>query len=184
MDNLLPKLHHGLAPFFDKPFMFFGHSLGALLGFELARRLQAHGGPMPRHLLAAAFRAPRLPSGHPDLHGLSNPEFIEAFIRFEGIPKEIAQHKELLELLAITAKKDFQIHETWVYQPGSPLVCPITAFGGQDDPFVRPEMLDDWGHETSANFRKQLFSGGHHFVQEHIAPIIQEIKACAAALAG
>jgi len=175
LEELLPGLALGLAPYLDRPFVFFGHSLGALVSFELARRLQAAGRSGPLQLIAAAFHGPSLPNEHPILHTLPDDKFTEALLGFDGIPAEVARNRELLDLLAATARSDFQVFETYPYQTGAPLTCPILALGGDQDAFVPQESLDAWARETSAGFEKTILAGGHHFVTGHAAWIARKI---------
>ncbi len=175
IDELLPALESGLSPFLDVPHIFFGHSLGALLAFCLARRLRTKNRNGLRHLYVAAFRSPRLPNEHSRLHLLPEKEFLERLLQYEGIPRELTTEPEILSLITAIARSDFQLHETYVYRREPQLPQPITVFGGEEDPFVRPEMLTDWQFETSGAFNLCLLPGGHHFLREHTAFLVSKI---------
>lgn len=168
----------GLQPHLDKPFAFFGHSLGALVCFELARRLRREQGLLPLHLFVSACRAPQRPDPHPALHALPDARFIEAVReRYDAIPAEVVGHAELLELLLPTLKADFEAFETYRHASDAPLDCPVSCFGGVDDRFATRDELSDWREQTESFFRIKLFPGGHFYLQAFEAELLAELTA-------
>lgn len=163
--ELVPRLADGLAPYFDLPFAFFGHSVGALIAFELARELRRRGGPHPMHLFVSAFRAPHRPNPNRALHRLAEPELIRELQGYGGIPEAVLASRELLELVIPTIRADFALHETYVHQDEPPLQVPLTLFGGTEDDKVRPAHLDGWQNHTQGRFRQVLFEGDHFFLK-------------------
>lgn len=159
----------------DRDFVFFGHSLGGLIAFELARKLQAANESQPEHLFVAAFRAPHLPSIHPPMHGLPENEFIAALMEMEGIPEPLLQNREMLVLIANIARSDFKLHETYAYPQGPKLNVPITVFGGDGDPYIQPDMLRAWAQETTRNFNFHWLPGNHHFIHDQKNIIVKTI---------
>src|SRR5262249_34355438 len=141
---LADALAEALRSRLNRPFAFFGHSLGALVAFELARRLQRHGGPRPLHLFVSAFGAPQVPSRPSFLHTLPDAEFREELLGLNGIPKAVFENNELMELLLPTLRADFAVCETYAFIPGPPLSCPITALGGLGDKTVGVADLRAW----------------------------------------
>lgn len=109
------------------PFAFFGHSLGALLSFELARYLRRQYGLSPAHLFVSGHRAPQLPNDEPPIHALPEPELLVELRRFNGTPEEVLNHEELRQLILPILRADFAIYETYVYEEDDPLDCPISA---------------------------------------------------------
>jgi medium-chain acyl-[acyl-carrier-protein] hydrolase len=148
----------------DKPFAFFGHSLGALLGFEMARLLRRKGGPRPLCLLVSGCRAPHVPDTRAPIHELPEPEFLEELRHLNGSPPEALEHAELMQMLLPCLRADFETYATYVYEHEPPLDCPIHAFGGQNDVEVPPEALAAWGEQTGAAFSLRLLPGDHFFV--------------------
>src|SRR5262249_12110724 len=131
---LVEALPDVVLPLLDVPFCFFGHSMGALIAFELARRLGSGFNCSPSKLFVSGRRSPRIPKKDPVTYNLPRAEFIEELKRLEGVPKEVLAHDELLELVIPLLRSDFRMTETYEYVEALPLRCPMTAFGGvQDD---------------------------------------------------
>jgi surfactin synthase thioesterase subunit len=172
---LVRELLTGLRPYLDRPFVIFGHSMGALLGYELARELRRLGLPQPRHLFLSAHRAPHLPGQLPHVHALSRPEFLAELRRLEGTPDEVLEHEELMQIAEPILRADFKLCETYVHAPGEPLDIPLSIFGGADDPKVREEVLAPWREHTRAAMRLQIFPGGHLFLHPSRAPLVSAI---------
>lgn len=158
-DLIVPAL---VADLDGRPFAIFGHSLGALLGFEVAIRLVKTAW-LPVHLLASGARAPHLPDrgGH---HRMPDAEFLRAVGDLGGTPPELASHQEFLELMLPTLRLDFTAAETYHRCPSQPLPCPITVFGGADDPLCSRRELDEWSVHTISSFHVHLLPGDHFFV--------------------
>lgn len=162
---LMGCLSQAIQPLLDKPFAFFGHSLGGLAAFELTRQLRQQGSPEPQMLFISACGAPHLPDPHPHIHSLPDAEFLTALQELNGIPAEVLNLPELMELLLPTLRADFEAFERYKYSPnGFILNCPMIVFGGLDDPRVSRERLEGWSAHTSAGFTSQYFPGDHFFI--------------------
>lgn len=162
-DEAAEALRHHL----DLPFALFGHSLGAALAFEVARRLVASGARQPGHLFVSGRPGPRgRGSGRP-IHELPRDEFISELRRYHGTPEEVLQHQELMDLLEPLLRADFEAAETYRYEPAEePLPLPVSALGGVADDLVSREALEEWRRETRGPFRVHLLVGGHFFLHE------------------
>lgn len=177
LSALLPALADGLAPHLDRPFALFGHSVGALVAFELTRELRRRAAPAPEHLFVSAFRAPTRANVTRVLHALPEPDLLGELRTYGGIPDAVLASRELLDLVLPTIRADFALHETYVHRPEPPLDTPLTVFGGTRDDKVRPEHLDGWGEQTRARFRQELFDGDHFFLKScrpHLSAVILE----------
>ncbi len=161
---LIDALLEALLPVFDKPFAFFGHSMGALIGFELARRLRQDRLPQPTRLFVSGSSAPQIPDSKPVIHQLPDKEFIEAVRQLNGTPDEIWQHEELVQILLPYLRADFEICETYVYHPEDPLSVPITVFGGWHDRRITPQRVGAWRDQTVKSCVIRMFSGDHFFL--------------------
>lgn len=166
------SIHHYL----DRPFAFFGHSMGALLSFELTRLLPQQGYPNPAHLFVSGYRAPHLKSNSTLIHNLPEPEFTEAIRRLGGTPEAVLANAELRELVFPALKADFAAIETYRYRPCTSLVCPITVFGGLQDRWVDVADLEVWQQHTTGKFGLQMFSGNHFFLHQVQPLILQAIE--------
>jgi len=161
---LVAALARALRPHLDGPYALLGHSMGALVAFETVRALRDADAPPPRRLFVSAFRAPHLPDPTPPVHALPGASFWDELRRLNGTPREVLDNDEMRRLVEPTLRADFAVHETYVHAGGEPVACPITAFGGLDDPDVTRDMLEAWRRHTRAGFRLRLFPGDHFFI--------------------
>jgi medium-chain acyl-[acyl-carrier-protein] hydrolase len=177
MAPLIDALEEALYAVLDRPFCFFGHSLGALIAFEMARRLRRRG-IAPSHLFASGNNAPQFPRHAPRIHELPDHAFLQELTSLNGIPPMVLDSKELMELFLPTIRSDFILLETYACdQSDAPLECPITAFGGRDDPRTTPEGLEAWRVQTSATFDLAMLPGGHFFLETARPLLVQTIAA-------
>jgi medium-chain acyl-[acyl-carrier-protein] hydrolase len=175
LGDLVTELTKGLLAYLDRPFAFFGHSMGALIGFELARRLRAQHGLMPSHLFASGRYAPQIEASHRITYNLPEDELLAELRRLNGSPDEVLEHPELMQLLLPIIRADFQLVQTYDYQPELPLSCGITALGGLKDPDVSREHLDAWREQTTGTFAIRMFLGDHFFLQTAQSTLLRMI---------
>ncbi|HYO62016.1 MAG TPA: alpha/beta fold hydrolase [Pyrinomonadaceae bacterium] len=161
---LVETLAGVLAPYLDRPFAFFGHSMGALIGFETARELRRRGAPAPSHLFVSGRNAPHVPADTEPLHDLPEPQLIEKLRYLDGTPREVLEHAELMQLMLPILRADFAVCETYRYAAEPPLACPISAFGGLQDHDITRENLQAWAAQTAAAFTLRMLQGGHFFI--------------------
>jgi medium-chain acyl-[acyl-carrier-protein] hydrolase len=172
---LIEPLTEAIKPYLDKPFAFFGHSMGALIAFELARKLRGEYGIVPAHLFVSGRHAPQLPDADPITYNLEEAEFIEELRRLNGTPREILENPELMQLMGPALRADFQVCQTYVYTDSSRLRCPITVFGGLKDNDVTREYLQPWRDHTSVSFTLRLLPGDHFFLHSSEATLLRMI---------
>ena len=162
--QVVDQAAQGLQSYFDRPFAFFGHSMGALIGFELARKLQSENKTGPKHLFVSAHRAPHLPNTEGTFYNLPDAELIEELRHLKGTPTEVLENPELMHLMLPLMRADFSVCQNYDYQPAAqPLACPITVFGGLEDTLTK-EQLQDWRQHTTAAFKLRLLPGDHFFL--------------------
>lgn len=176
--TLTEGLSQAITGLLTGPFAFFGHSLGGLLAYELARTLQQSTRPVPDILFVSGCGAPHLPSPHPPIHEKSDDELVEALREMNGIPDEVVAHSELMHLLLPTLRADLRSFETYRYtQMGSPLRCPIVAFGGRQDPRLDRERLEAWALHTVTAFQSHYYPGDHFFLHSAREALIEVMVA-------
>jgi medium-chain acyl-[acyl-carrier-protein] hydrolase len=167
-DKLAPMLD-ALVPAIERyprtPFAFLGHSMGALVSFELARLLRRQRLRGPTHMVVSGHRAPQLPDRRPPIHELPDQEFMAKLRNFGGTPEAVLRNPELMELLLPVLRADFAVCESYRYASEEPLGCPITVFGGNDDGEVGREELAGWHAQTGSAFSMHMFPGAHFFIQ-------------------
>jgi medium-chain acyl-[acyl-carrier-protein] hydrolase len=163
-EPLIATLADVLESHLDIPFAFFGHSMGAMISFELARELRRRGGPPPLHIFVSARRAPQVPPREEPIHDLPEPEFLAKLRDLNGTPEEVLQHTELMRLLMPVLRADFAVNETYFYRPEAPLAMGISAFGGLGDREVTRDDLALWREHTRGPFRLRMLPGDHFFL--------------------
>jgi medium-chain acyl-[acyl-carrier-protein] hydrolase len=174
VEQLMPVLRLML----DRPFAFFGHSLGALLAFETAAALLAAGAPMPVHLLVSGRRAPHAPAGQPAWHALPEAELVPRLAALGGMTEQMLRHPGWSAPLLRLLRADLAVDETYTPRPRPMrLPVPITAFGGDRDPRVPSTELAGWERHTSGDFRTSVLPGGHFYLSERLPELITQIDA-------
>jgi medium-chain acyl-[acyl-carrier-protein] hydrolase len=176
MQTLVDALSTAIRPYLDMPFAFFGHSMGSLLAFELAKKLDEEGLATPRHLFISSRRGPDLPGPTPPLHTLSESELVDTLKRFGGIPDLILKEPEILDFFLPTLRADLYLAETSPLENGIRIDAPITAFGGLQDPFTSVDELEAWRKHTLQEFRLKIFPGGHFYMREQNRVLLKEIS--------
>ena len=167
LPTLVQALGSAILPYVEGPFVCFGHSLGALVAFELCRWLRRTVQLSPAHLWVSAARAPHLPASadRPTMHTLSEAQFIAELQRYNGTPASVLDNAELMELMLPILRADFTILETYRHQPDAPLDCPITGFWGTQDGIVTEADVTAWETHT-AQFVSEMVVGEHFFLQQ------------------
>jgi medium-chain acyl-[acyl-carrier-protein] hydrolase len=155
-----------VQPLLDKPFAFFGHSMGALISFELARYLRKHNGIEPMHLFASGCRAPQIPDPDPPTYDLAESEFCRKLVRLNGTPKELLDNADLMQMMIPLLRADFEAAETYCCGDGPKLNCPISTYGGLQDLEVKREYLNSWSEQTTGRFTLRMFEGDHFFIHK------------------
>lgn len=176
LEPLVDAIAVSILPHLDKPFAFFGHSMGAIVAFELTRRLHKYK-IEPLHLFVSGRCAPQITSQEPLMHTLPEPEFVAKLRHLNGTPEAVLNNTELMELLSPILRADFAAIETYVYTEELPLNCPITAFGGLQDSETNITELEAWQQQTTADFSIQMLPGDHfflHFAEDLLLNIVRK----------
>lgn len=174
LDELVPRLVTAVRPWLDRPHAWFGHSLGTLVAFEACRFLARSGLPAPLRLQVAGKPAPHLPARHPPVHAAATPDLVNRLRLLGGTPAELLD-EAVLGVLLPTLRADFALSETYVCRPAPPLDCPISVFGGAEDPLTTVAELQAWHGYSTAAGTLRMFDGGHFFPheeQEQLLPLM------------
>lgn len=167
MVQLVEAATAGLLSYLDRPFAFFGHSMGAILAFEVARNLRKSGYPQPFHLFVSGRQAPHLPGRGYNTYDLPDAEFIDELRQLNGAQEEILNNPELLELVLPVLRADMQAIQTYAHLPEPPFNYPVTAYGGMKDRYVDREEVEAWKEYTQAAFSYRIFPGDHFFIDQY-----------------
>lgn len=154
-----------LNPYLDKPFFLFGHSLGALVAFELARRLEDEKRLKPEKLIVSGRVAPHRKPPREPIYDLPDDQFMEALEKLGGTPPEILEDADLMAMILPTLRADFSVNENYVYNEKPSLSCDIIAFGGLQDTETTRKEIDAWRDATSGTFSLRMVPGNHFFIQ-------------------
>jgi medium-chain acyl-[acyl-carrier-protein] hydrolase len=178
LDGLLDAVEGVIASRLDRPYAFFGHSLGAIVAFELARRGRRAGLPAPAHLFASAAPAPRATRhGRSVSRDLEAPAFWQAVHALYGTPTQVLADPELLAMVVPPLKADFALFDAYRYEEDAPLSTPITAFFGSMDPMVDRAAADAWRAETTDAFALHEVPGPHLYVQVPPIELVKHVRA-------
>jgi medium-chain acyl-[acyl-carrier-protein] hydrolase len=161
--QLVQLLYQNLLPLFDKPFMFFGHSNGALASFELARLLEAKRTVGPDLVILSAKRPPHIPDPRKNISHLPDKEFLVELREFNGTPQEILQNQELMNLLIPVLRADFSLSETMTHVDNTPLKAETILFHGIRDRITKEEVVA-WQDLLLKPHKLVEFSGDHFFI--------------------
>lgn len=174
MDQLVRVAGQALASYLDKPFALFGHSMGALVAFELARHIRREYSLQPVHLFASGRCSPQIVSESFALEELERnlPEMLR---HNNGTPEELLENPELMELVLPILRADVALCKSYIYTPAPPFSFSITAFGGLDDHAVPRNCLEGWREHTTERFILRMFPGDHFFLNGPRLPLLEAI---------
>jgi medium-chain acyl-[acyl-carrier-protein] hydrolase len=177
MDELIASAVDAITPFLDKPFVIFGHSFGAICGFEVARELRRRGLKQPCLFIPAGRQAPQLKKKKPPIASLPREEFIEELQKEYGDHiGHVLESAELRDVFIPQIHADFALSESYRFVAERPLDCPIVALAGIDEDDLETDELDAWSAQTSRSFHSCRFPGDHFFIRESQAPVIEAIS--------
>ncbi len=158
-------------------FSFYGHSMGALLTYELLHEMMRDGIRLPSHIFISGRNSPSVPQ-LTRIHKLSGQHFIDRILKFGGTNPEFFDNPVLVKLYVPIMRADMKIVETYRHpKRDSLLPVNISCFFSPDDPCIRQKSVEKWATVTSGTFRMHYFEGNHFFIFyefENIVRIIQE----------
>jgi medium-chain acyl-[acyl-carrier-protein] hydrolase len=162
--------------YIDKPFIFFGHSIGALIAFEFARILRVKSQIQPEHLIVSGTKAPQTPLKKAPIHNLSEIQFIQELRKYNGIPNYILQDKEIMSIFMPIIRADFKVSEIYSYHHQPPMDFPITALGGSHDDTFDNNDLELWKEQTKIYFKQYTLEGDHFFINSSYPEVIKIVN--------
>lgn len=177
-DQLVAALVGALQPWLDRPHAWFGHSMGALIAFEACRAMRRLNLAEPMRLVVSGHPAPHLPTRDlPAIDDANAAELMSWLHRLSATPKEVLDDPAVLSLMLPTVRADLAVGESYRFRAESPLDCPISVFGGADDPFATVEELHAWREHSLVGCTVRTLPGGHFFLHEEREAVIRDIAA-------
>jgi medium-chain acyl-[acyl-carrier-protein] hydrolase len=159
---VVQPLARAITPLLASRFAFYGHSMGALVAFELARQLRRAYGVEPDHLVVSGHAAPRHPRPQ-NRHQLADDDLWASVCALLGTPADVASDPQMRSVFLPALRADFEVCETYRYRAEPPLDCPISSFAGDRDQEAPPSTMAGWATETRSSFRQETLAGDHFF---------------------
>jgi medium-chain acyl-[acyl-carrier-protein] hydrolase len=175
LQQVIDEICQAIEPLLDRPFAIFGHSLGALIGTEVALTLHRTTGRQPLHLFVSGCRALHEIADPLNRHLWSDADLLALLRDLNGTPAELLASPEFARLLLRAFRADLALLAQYRYQPGCRWDVPITAFGGSDDPTVDPAELHAWAEITNGPYHVITFPGDHFYLRQHQAALLRTI---------
>ncbi len=173
LHRLVSLVAQALRDHVDRPYALFGHSMGAMIAYELSHHLAKIGGRPPVRLLVSGMSAPDLLSGTGFPRRRSREEVIAELRRLHGTPSDVLENEQILDFLLPRLQADWQVTESFRYCPRPRLTVPISVFGGTADPDVPIADLLGWNAHTESDTRIRLLPGDHFFVDRHSSTVAE-----------
>lgn len=176
VSHVVNELYKSFDSYLERPFIFFGHSIGALIAFEFVRLLRKNGVPQPKHLIVSGTKAPQVPLKRAPIHNLPDSTLTKKIREYNGIPNDILENPELMSIFLPIIRADFSISETYQYNIEEALTCPITALGGLSDDTFNSADLIKWEEQTTSLFEYDLLPGNHFFIRSSYQEVIDRVN--------
>ncbi|MDD9935614.1 MAG: alpha/beta fold hydrolase [Myxococcales bacterium] len=173
--QLVGKLVEALEPHLAQDYALFGHSMGGLIAFELAREIRRRGLPEPGVLFVSGHRAPDLPMREARWGGLEDEEFTRRLGQDFEVPAEVIGNKALMRYLLPTFRADFAICEEYEHEPDEPLDCDLVVLGGAKDPQTTTAELQGWSSQARS-CHVEIVDGDHYFVDARSDAVLEIVR--------
>lgn len=174
--TLADRVAAALRPWCTQPLAFFGHSMGAVVAYEVALRLQrAPGAAAPAVLFASGRRAPSA-WREETVHQRDDDGMVRELRRLAGTESELLADEEVLRMIMPALRADYEAIETYAPRSQGQLDCPVTALIGDSDPRVTIDEARAWQGHTTGGFEMRTFSGGHFYLTAHQDEIIAMLR--------
>ncbi|MER9281586.1 alpha/beta fold hydrolase [Mesorhizobium sp. M0522] len=176
IDTLVPMVTQALREYNDRPFVFFGHSVGALVAYEIARSLEKAGRPSPFHVVVSAHKSADVPADEPPMYRYTDDKLTDVIRILGMVPKEALANEVLLQdFILPPLRADFELVETYDRNLPTPLGAAITAMGGVHDETVNANDLDEWRRLTTSRFARIMFDGDHFYTHSMTEKVVSSL---------
>lgn len=172
--QMADRAAHALLPWRHRSLALFGHSMGSLLAYEVALRLERGWGRAPLGLLVSSRAAPSVSSDR-GVHAMDDERLTRHLAELAGTPPALLADKALLATVLPSVRADFRAVETYQDHAGHKVGCPISSYCGTKDAGVSPDNLGKWADYTTGRWTARLFDGGHFYLQSHKREVARAI---------
>lgn len=177
MPDMVENIFKEIKDQIESPYILFGHSMGALITYEVCKRIKQEGYPAPVHIFISGKQAPQAKSEKPNCYSLPEDEFIKHILNYNGTDDVVFKNKELASLFIPILRADFKLVETYKFDCSDDyLECDVSVFSGAEDRAVSWEDLSGWQEVTKGNCNFYQFKGGHFFINEHTEEVVDQIN--------
>jgi len=159
----------------SRPTVFFGHSLGALLAYEVCRRMMRCGMRPPKVIFVAGRSPPHVKLPRQSIFSLPSAEFLHTIAQLGGLSPEVLNATELLDYLEPILRADMEMNDTFKPEPAVALDISLVALSGRDDQHFPPDDIERW-RDTAKECSIHYFDGGHFFINHHRKAIVELVK--------
>lgn len=173
LNLLVEHLYGVLSAYLDLPYAFFGHSMGALIAFELTHFCMAKNTRLPEELFLSSYRAPVVRQD--SYRDLSDEKIFKRISRLNGIPQDILNNEEFKNLFMPLFRADYRLCRSYRYRERAPLPCSLKVYAGTNDVVPLNDLLA-WRHKTSGKFNSELFHGDHFYLKESQKELLDDIQ--------
>jgi medium-chain acyl-[acyl-carrier-protein] hydrolase len=173
--DVLAEINLAISSLLDIPFIFFGHSMGALIAYELLKKIELKNSSTAEALAVSACKPPQDIFFKEKISHLSEEEFFNRLRAYGGTPNEILNDKELLQIILPRLRADIKILESYQFREGEKLNCPILGFCGKQDPYAPPDLFSRWDTCSQKKFIQEEYTGGHFYIQQFQHEVIKKI---------
>lgn len=179
---MMAALTDAVAPLPPAPTAIFGHSLGAVIGLDLAHWMQRQQPGQPTHLFVSGRPWPgnAAQTTNASLLALPDDDMLQALDRRFGTLATSLAHPEIRELTLPILRADLRLLDSYRHTRATPLDCPLAVFAGDQDPVTPVESLEGWRNETRGDCRVRVFDGSHFFLEEQREQLLADIASCLA----
>ncbi|MEV0300847.1 thioesterase II family protein [Streptomyces prasinus] len=173
LPELALRVHEVLGELDDRPTALLGHSMGATVAFEVARLMEARR--PAAHLFVSGRRAPSAKRNE-TVHQRDDDGLLAEVRALAGTDSRLLQDEEIMRMALPAVRNDYRAAETYEWTPGEPLSCPVTALIGDDDPKAHVPEVEAWARHTTGPFALEVLPGGHFFLVDQSARVLDVIR--------
>lgn len=175
-EEMVSEIVNSLSDYSDKPFVLFGHSMGAMLAYFVTCELQRKQLMMPEILFVSGMRAPHIASRSEPVKQMNDEDLVNSLNKYGGMPAELFKNKELLQIFLPIIRADLEMLGRVPVEKSDNVNVPIFAYGGELDQTFTKDDLQQWDQYSDVEFKLHLMPGGHFYINQHRNELLRAIE--------